>query len=188
MRYFCKIPGRNIYLSPINPEDAEIYTKWINDLPTAINLGHASQIFTLESEREMLETLAKEGQNFAIVLKENDELIGNCSLFSIRQLHRAAELGIFIGNPDHRGKGLGTEAVELLVEYGFKILNLNNIMLRVFAFNKGAVKAYEKAGFKTFGRRSQSYYLNGKYYDEIFMEILAKDCRTHYLNSLLPGE
>jgi len=69
MRYFSKIPGRNIYLSPINPEDAEIYTKWINDLPTAINLGHASQIFTLESEREMLETLAKGRTEFRHCLK-----------------------------------------------------------------------------------------------------------------------
>ncbi|HET6871520.1 MAG TPA: GNAT family protein, partial [Sporolactobacillaceae bacterium] len=83
-------------------------------------------------------------------------------------------------------KGLGTEAVQLIVEYGFKILNLNNIMLQVFEFNKSAIRSYEKAGFNEFGRRREAYYLNGKYYDDIYMEILAKDCQTRFLNPIMP--
>jgi RimJ/RimL family protein N-acetyltransferase len=173
-------------LSPVNPGDVETYTKWINDLPTSVNLGNGSNVYSLEREKEALESMANEGQNFAIVLNKTDELIGNASLFSIKQIHRTATLGLFIGNKDHRNKGLGTETVQLLVEYGFKILNLNNIMLQVFEFNKGAIRSYEKAGFKEFGRRNEAYYLNGRYYDDIYMEILAKDCKTNYLNHVLP--
>lgn len=187
MKYFKKIQGDRIYLSPVNPDDATTYTEWINDLPMSINIGASTKVYSLNSEREALESMAKEGQNFAIVLAETDELIGNCSLMGIRPVHRNAELGIFIGNKTQRNKGLGTEVVQLLVEYGFKVLNLNNIMLKVFEFNKGAIRAYEKAGFKEFGRRSQTYFINGKYYDDVFMEILAGDCKTHFLDEFMPN-
>ncbi len=112
--------------------------------------------------------------------------MGNCSLFSINHIHRTADLGLFIGEEKYRNKGIGTEVVQLLLAYGFKVLNLNNIMLKVFEFNKGAMKAYQKAGFQVFGRRRQAYYINGKYYDEVFMEVLAEDFISEYLNEKMP--
>ena len=85
------------------------------------------------------------------------------------------EVGLFIGEEENRSKGYGTEALSLHVEYGFNYLNLKNIMLKVFSFNKRAIKSYEKIGFKVFGKRTEDYYLNGKWYDEYFMEILRKE-------------
>ena len=77
-----------------------------------------------------------------------------------------------IGDEENRSKGYGTEAMKLLVDYGFNILGLHNIDLNVFEFNKQAIKAYEKVGFKEYGRRHESYFLDGKFYDEISMEII----------------
>ena len=110
-----------------------------------------------------------------INLKENDELIGNCSFTEIDLIHRNAMLGIFIGDEKNRGNGYGKEAIKLLLEYGFNNLNLNNIMLNVYEFNKGAIKVYESLGFKKFGTRHKSYYFKGKFYDEIQMEILKEE-------------
>ncbi|HOQ75070.1 MAG TPA: GNAT family protein [Thermoclostridium sp.] len=186
MRYFSKLVGENILLSPINIDDLEQYTAWLNDLSITINLGNASTPISLASEKEFLEKLTREGHNYAIVLKENETLIGNCSLFNINPIHRTAETGIFIGDEKHRGKGYGTEAMMLLLAYGFKVLNLNNIMLKVFSFNQRAIKSYEKAGFRVIGRRSQAYQVNGKHYDEVFMEILAQDFRSTLLDDVLP--
>ncbi|TYQ18120.1 UNVERIFIED_CONTAM: RimJ/RimL family protein N-acetyltransferase [Acetivibrio alkalicellulosi] len=186
MKYFKKIEGKKLYLSPVNPEDVGIYTKWVNDLSMSIRLGSASNVYSLQQEKSFLESMAKEGHNFAIILKDSDKLIGNGSLFSVNNTYRSATLGLFIGDEENRNKGLGTEALQLLTEYGFKILNLNNIMLQVFEFNKAAIKCYEKAGFRTFGKRTMSCCINGKYYDEYYMEILPKDIKSTFLDEFLP--
>lgn len=162
MKYFKKIEGEKVYLSPMNLEDIEKYVKWMNDFSTTDGLGSSSKVTTFESERSwLINNMDKKEQQFAIVLKETDELIGNCGFVDINHLHQKGEVGLFIGEEENRSKGYGTEALSLLVEYGFNYLNLKNIMLKVFSFNKRAIKSYEKIGFKVFGKRTEDYYLNG---------------------------
>lgn len=176
MKYFKKIEGEKVYLSPMNLEDIEKYVKWMNDFSTTDGLGSSSKVTTFESEKSwLINNMDKKEQQFAIVLKETDKLIGNCGFVDINHLHQRGEVGLFIGEEENRSKGYGTEALSLLVEYGFNYLNLKNIMLKVFSFNKRAIKSYEKVGFKVFGKRTEVYYLNGKWYDEYFMEILRKE-------------
>ena len=176
MKYFKKIEGEKVYLSPMNLEDIEKYVKWMNDFSTTDGLGSSSKVTTFESERAwLINNMDKKEQQFAIVLKETDKLIGNCGFVDINHLHQRGEVGLFIGEEENRSKGYGTEALSLLVEYGFNYLNLKNIMLKVFSFNERAIKSYEKVGFKVFGKRTEVYYLNGKWYDEYFMEILRKE-------------
>lgn len=176
MKYFKKIEGEKVYLSPMNLEDIEKYVKWMNDFSTTDGLGSSSKVTTFESERAwLINNMDKKEQQFAIVLKETDKLIGNCGFVDINHLHQRGEVGLFIGEEENRSKGYGTEALSLLVEYGFNYLNLKNIMLKVFSFNKRAIKSYEKIGLKVFGKRTEDYYLNGKWYDEYFMEILKKE-------------
>ena len=142
MKYFPKLVGSRLYLSPMNVEDAPTYVKWLNDKTVSENLGLDMKVTTLEGEKEWLKKNQND-YNFAIVLKENDELIGNCGFDEIDLIHRNARLGIFIGDEKNRGNGYGKEAIKLLLEYGFNNLNLNNIMLNVYDFNKRAIKVYE---------------------------------------------
>lgn len=186
MKYFKKLVGDRVYLSPVNPEDVEKYTHWINNLSLSVKLGVSREVFGIQREQEILQDMAKEGHHFAIVSLQNHELLGNCSLFSIHPVHRTAEAGIFIGEEASRGQGFGTEALQLLCEYGFQLLNVQNIMLRLYEFNKPALRSYEKAGFREIGRRTQSYYVNGHYFDEIFMEMLPQDLTAHRLSATLP--
>lgn len=188
MKYFRKLVGDNVYLSPVNMEDLKQYTQWLNDLHITTRLGNATENITMDKEKELLERLDKDGHMYAIIEKETDTLLGNIGLFNINNIHRIAEIGIFIGNSECRGKGYGTEAMRLLMEYGFKILNLYNIMLTVKDFNENAIEAYKKIGFKEFGRRKECYFLNGKYYDVIYMEVLAKEFKGEFLNELMPRD
>jgi len=179
MKYFRKLSGKNLYLSPMNMEDMPQYTKWINDNSISDNLGNTWQLISVEKEKSILEGMAKEGYNFAIIRAEDDQLLGNISLFDINQIHRNAQCGLFIGEEENRGKGYGAQALSLLLEFGFDTLNLNNIMLKVFSFNEMAVSCYKKVGFKTVGERRNSYYLNGRYYNDIYMDILKEDFTSH---------
>lgn len=92
--------------------------------------------------------LLKSSSNFAIVKTEDDTLIGNCGLDKVDHISRKATIGIFIGDKDNRGKGYGSEALKLLLDFGFKYLNLNNIDLQVVDFNKNAIACYKKWDLK----------------------------------------
>ncbi len=174
MKYFRKIEGERLYLSPMNTDDYLTYTKWFNDRAVVENLGAYSQNFGILAEKDAVESLAKTGHNYAIVLNEGDELIGNISLMKINDVYKSAELGIFIGENNNRGKGYGTEAIKILVDYGFNTLNLKNIMLTLDSENIGGYKCYQKAGFEEFGKRHECRYINGSYHDTIYMEIINK--------------
>lgn len=171
-KYIPKIIGEKVYLSPMLLDDLEQYTRWMNDFEVTRYLGQAAKCYSLESEKKILEGLVSDGHNYAVVLKGEDRLIGNASLFDIQHIHQRAEIGLFIGEAKDRGKGYGPEVVKLLVDYGFRYLNLNNIMLKVFSGNTAAINAYKKCGFREIGRRSRSYFVENKWHDEIFMEIL----------------
>lgn len=173
MRYFEKIRGERLYLSPVNEDDLEIYTKWMNDKDITEKIGNYYKNITLSSEKKYLENVNE--YSFAIVLKKENRLIGNISLMDVNNINQTASLGIFIGEKEDRNKGYGKEAIKILLDYGFNTLNLNNIMLSVFSFNEFAIMTYEKLGFKKIGQRRNSIYRNGKLYDEIFMDILKDD-------------
>lgn len=175
MKYFHKLVGEKVFLSPLNKEDVEKFTEWISDLEASLYLGSAEQVVSLQNEEEMLQEMMQEGYNFAIVEKALDELMGSCGLMNVNTIHGTAELGIFIGNKNHWGKGYGTEACNLLLDFGFNILNLNNIMLAVYDYNQRALACYEKLGFNEIGRRREAREIGGEKYDEIYMDILAAE-------------
>ena len=174
MKYFPKLMGNRLYLSPVCIDDAPMYVKWMNDKTVSENIGIDTKVSTLEGEKKWL-LKNQNDYNFGIVLKEGDELIGGCGFSQVDLIHLNGKLVIFIGDEQNRGQGYGKEAIKLLLEYGFNNLNLNNIMLMVYSFNTRAIKLYESLGFKKFGVRHKSYYFKNKFYDEIFMEILKEE-------------
>jgi len=169
--YFKKMVGKKCYLSPMDINDAEKYTEWLNDLEVIINLTHYNKVINVENEKNFLENLSKE-HNYSIIDIETNELIGSCGFIGLDHLNQTAEIGIFIGNKTHWNKGIGTEALILLLDYGFMALNLHNIQLRVYSFNERAIKSYKKIGFKTIGNRREALRRGNKLYDIIFMDIL----------------
>ncbi|MDR0301163.1 MAG: GNAT family N-acetyltransferase [Treponema sp.] len=170
--YYKKLVGKKCYLSPIDLNDAEKFTEWLNDLEVTTNLGPLySGIINVEGEKEILKDLSQK-HNYSIIDIETNELIGNCGFLEIDNVNQIAEIGIFIGNKKFWGKGYGTEALVLLIDYGFKALNLHNILLKVFSFNERAMKCYEKVGFKIIGKRREALNRGDKKFDAIFMDIL----------------
>jgi RimJ/RimL family protein N-acetyltransferase len=163
--------GKKCYLSPIDINDVEKFTEWLNDLEITKYLILYPQIISIENEKGYLEKLSKE-HIYSIIDIDNNELIGNCGYGDIDHLNQTAEVGIFIGNKKYWNKGYGTEALSLLLDYGFKALNLHNISLRVYSFNERARKSYEKTGFKIIGKKREALLRGEERYDIILMDIL----------------
>lgn len=174
MKYYKKIEGSRLYLSPVNIEDRDIYTKWMNDKEVTENIGRYYKMINNYFEYEIFKNYSKE-YHFVIVLKENDTLIGSVFFMDLNSINQSAKLGIFIGDEKNRNKGYGKESINLILDYGFNTLNLNNIMLTVYSFNEIAINTYKKLGFKTIGNRRKCIYKEGKFYDEIYMDILKDE-------------
>ena len=183
MKYFKKLVGDRIYLSPRNSEDVKKYTEWLNDFQVTDYTGRSGQLVTLESEKKYLEENVNDQGVFAIVEKDTDKLIGTVGLHEINHIHRKATLGIFIGEQEYLSKGYGTEAIRLILDYGFNYLNLNNINLDLMEFNERAYACYKKCGFKEYGRRRKCEFINGKYYDVISMDILSEEFNGEFIRN-----
>lgn len=183
MKYFKKLIGEKIYLSPMNVEDAEKFVEWLNDFSVTDYVAGSSNVMTLQGELEWFQDISKKRANFAIITMEKEELIGTISIESIDFINRIGTLGIFIGTEEGRNKGYGTEAVNLILDYGFNYLNLQNIKLDVLDFNERAIACYKKCGFKEYGRRRKCKFINGKYYDDISMDILSEEFKGDFIKN-----
>ncbi len=187
MKYLKKLIGDRIYLSPKGSSEEEIqkFTEWMNDFQVTDYTGRTSQITTYAGEKEYLEISEKNTENrtFNIVNLEDDKLVGTVGLEHINWIERSAVLGIFIGDDDFRSNGYGTEAIRLLLEYGFKYLNLHSIRLDLLSVNERAHKCYLKCGFKDSGKSREEIFLNGKYYDKLHMDILENEFEGDYIRN-----
>ena len=171
------IVGERVALGPLRRDLLPLYTRWINDLGTTRTIGLAPGPMTEEQELEWFEGQAKAEDNIALTAYERENLqpIGNTSLFEVDYRNSRATFGILIGEAEYRGKGYGTETTRLMLDYAFTALGLHNVMLTVFTFNPAGIRAYEKAGFKEFGRRRECRRMGSRLYDEVYMDCLASE-------------
>ena len=173
------LTGNKIILKPITLEDCEEYVEWRNSSFVSKNFIIQKK-YTIEQQTNWINTIvnSKEVEQFIIVDKVSGEKIGSVYLINIELINKKAEFGIFLKSEVFSGKGFGKEATALIIKYGFELLKLNKIYLRVFANNVSAIKLYIKSGFVFEGIAREDVYVNGSYRDMIFMAILKKN----YLN------
>lgn len=153
------------------------YIKWINDESILQWIGSNNKIYDYTEELEYATNPNPKGTyRFNIVIKENNsyQLIGNCDIRVINGT-RNGILGILIGDKNSRNKGYGTEAIKMLIKYGFEQLNLHRIGLTLNSDNKRALKCYEKAGMTVCGKERETQWYNGKWADTVHMDILEQE-------------
>jgi diamine N-acetyltransferase len=184
------IEGELVALGPLRREHIPVNLRWINDFETTRMLGLPPRPMTLEQETTWYERAAGNdpGTAFTIYDRATGLPIGNCELHEVDHRNRRTEVGIMIGEPGARGRGFGTEAMRLLLDYAFTVLGLHSVMLTVFEYNLPGRRCYEKVGFREIGRRRESQWYNGRFWDEISMDILASEFESPVLNALFAPE
>lgn len=187
MPHYQKLLGTRCYLSPCSPEDAALWAQWDNDLGITIPLGDEAYLPAgLDVTYESITTIVKQRQHiFSILDLATGTVIGRALFFDIDHVNQGAMVGLVIGDRAYWGKGYGFEAMQLLLDYGFNLLNLHNIMLGVFAFNQRALRLYQKLGFREIGRRRQARMIAGQRHDVIFMDLLATEFVSPYVQRLI---
>jgi len=169
--------GERVALGPLRADLVPAYHRWEQQLAVLAGFGQTTPD-TLEARQSSYEAASQAGSdsaNFTIYAKDNTgawEPVGTTTLH-IDQRKQVADYVIMLG--ERRGEGLGTEATRLTLDWAFNVAGLINVKLEVWAPNRGAIRAYEKAGFKHVGiRRSGARWL-GRPCDEVIMDALPGD-------------
>lgn len=164
-----------IKLTPLNKEDLPLLYEWINN-KELVHYNTQYKPIDYQSHEEWFGKIknSKDMVIFAIRKSSGNKLIGTCQLHSISSVYRTAELQIRIGDEKEQQMGFGTDAVKLLVEYGFKDLNLRKIFIHVFSDNMRAINVYKNVGFVQEGLLKEHCFIDGKYKDILIMSIFQK--------------
>jgi RimJ/RimL family protein N-acetyltransferase len=167
--------GNNVYLRRLAREDLSNTIEWINDEKIMVIMGVRGPR-NQEIQEKWFDNLNQQKKNmvFAICLEDSNLHIGNVSLFDINFIDSNAGLTIFIGDEEQRGKGYGSESLELLLRYAFDYLNLHKVHCKTNS-NNYAAELYKKLGFKQEGVLREQSYEFGEYVDKIRFGILSEE-------------
>lgn len=170
--------GPRVDLRPVEESDLPYFTRWLNDEQVAGKLTVIRPVSLADEQRWYADRIVKENAasvKLTIVLRETRQPIGVIALERIDHLHGTATLGWFIGPVAEWGKGYGPEALRLLLDYAFLVLNLRKINAAVFDFNERSKRGLEKCGFREEARLSQQHYRQGRYADELLLALFRAD-------------
>lgn len=171
------IENQKIYLRKMEYSDTENIVKWRNSDFVREHFIYQA-LFTKESHEHWIKTMVETGKvdQLIICIKGDNEAedvpVGSVYIRDIDTTHNKAEYGIFIGEEAARGRGIGSMAAALMIEYCFKQLKLHRLFLRVFADNAQAIRSYEKAGFVKEAYLKDDVKIQGEYRDIVLMGIL----------------
>lgn len=172
------VDGKRIYLRGLCPDDVnERYYCWMNDPEVTRFLESRFYPITPAELRDFVSAHTSNLHNvfLAIVLKEKGTHIGNIKLGGIDWVHRFANVGLLIGEKEYWGQGYASEAIALVTEYAFRVLNLGRLTAGFYAANVGSIKAFEKAGWQREGVQKLHYFSDGEYVDRISLAVNRDD-------------
>lgn len=172
-------------LRRLNPDDAPtILPHWNvyeldRYLPISLPMTNEDMIRYIENVNEAFENSSM--LTFGIETLEDGQLIGIISLGSISWISRFGEIGHFaIFDLERRGRGYGADALRVLLNVAFSVLELHSVYLWVEAFNNRAIRFYEKIGFKSQGKLREMGCRDGERHDVVIMDILKTDFLGKY--------
>ncbi|WP_312862920.1 MULTISPECIES: GNAT family protein [unclassified Rhizobium] len=157
-----------------------------DDMETRLALGSHAEIAEMYGvNKDDMKPVTREGaarwlqwltdHPHAWVIEINGVFAGEIRLDNVNRQDRRATMAIGINNPALLSKGFGTEAITLLLGHAFGEMGLHRIGIRVLAYNKRAIRAYEKCGFIVEGRERETAYVNGSWHDDIMMGLLDRE-------------
>ncbi len=174
--------GELVCLKGRDPEQfAAALSRWNRDSEFHRLLD--SDISRVVSKKSLKEWMDKELDNppdhhdylFMIHTLQDDRLIGFIGLDGISWSNGDCWVFIALGERDSWGKGYGTDAMRIILQYAFSELNLHRVSLDVFSYNPRAIRSYEKSGFEVEGRARGMMKREGQRHDFLYMGILKEE-------------
>jgi RimJ/RimL family protein N-acetyltransferase len=172
------LEGEMIRLRPIRADDAEAMWDMVNDPDGRRTTGTTAVWTRAETDRWCATVSGREGRiDLAITANGADEYLGEIVLTDIDEALGSANLRLVM-RPGYRGRGYGTEAIELVLGLAFDGIGLHRVELDVLSINARALSLYENIGFAVEGRRRDAYRDGDGWCDGIMMAMLEDEFRV----------
>lgn len=173
------IEGKKVYLRPYEPDDLDVLYPSLYHVETR-RLTGTQQIFSRAGALAFIEKMAGDNSRLDLVIcsQETGQAAGEVVLNNIDYVNRSANIRIGLFNEKEFNQGFGTEAIILMLDHAFGILNLHRVELGVFEFNPRALHVYEKIGFKREGLIRDYLFYDHQYHNQVIMGILEDEFRT----------
>ncbi|MFI3201343.1 MAG: GNAT family protein [Eubacteriales bacterium] len=167
-----------IYLRKIELEDTELIIRWRNSEYVRPFFIY-QEPFTREGHLKWIETMIDTGRGYQFMICEKETLlpIGCVYLRDYEKGHKHIEYGIFIGEHSLKGKGVGTLAARLIIQFAFEQLQVHRVFARVIAGNIASSRIMMKAGLQEEARLRDHVFLQGEYKDLLLYGILENECK-----------
>lgn len=172
--------GELIHLAIPDPErDPEIESKWTHDPEYLHTFDPApARPQSPDQIRKKYEAAEKDKDKqfyFAIRARADGRLLGFVKLFDLSWNHGNGSILIGLGSPEDRGRGYGSEALRMILRYAFGELNLHRVTAGVLGYNVGALRFFERAGFRVEVRQRQAVHRYGRRWDEVILGLLREE-------------
>lgn len=170
------LKGKKVILRPLRKStDLESCLRWIND-PEITQYLSIYLPMSAQSEEEWFDALSKRQNDIIFAIETLDgALIGTMGLHGINWKDKTATTGAMIGEKEYWGKGYGTDAKMILLDYALNTLNLRKICSSVLSYNKRSLRYNLHCGYKIEGVRKKQMFKSGRYRDEIILGVFKKD-------------
>jgi ribosomal-protein-alanine N-acetyltransferase len=116
---------------------------------------------------------------FQLIENDSQTVIGGCGFHNWYLDHKRAELGYALPNEDFKKKGIMSEALIAVIDYGFNKMGLHRIEALVGTGNTASLRLLEKNNFTKEGLLRQHYFVNNQYEDSLVFSLLKKDHKKH---------
>lgn len=164
------LEGPNVLLREVETSDVnENYHRWMNDPEVNKYMETRFRSQSVEDIRDYVRKMngAPDIIFLAIIYKKGNSHIGNIKLGPISKIHRRGEISFFIGEKRLWGKGLASEAVDLLTNYALEEIGLVKVTAGCYSSNSGSNRVFEKLGYVVEGVQLKHYFCEGKLEDRI---------------------
>lgn len=171
------LENKNILLRPIENEDVEIIYRLENNTELwqySYMSAPVSRYALLEYVKlEEFDIYQKKQFKFVIENKENRKILGQIDLYDFEVYHSRIAIGVTLLKKE-QGKGYGTQAVGLAVDYCLNYLKINQIHCDISVSNKRSIKLFTNLGFTVSGRKKQWKQNRYGFEDVLFLQLLKK--------------
>lgn len=173
-----QIETERLILKGFSPDDMKVLFENYPKPEIKKILGHRSEEEYLKEESKYKNGYASYNRSFILFLltdKSTGTIIGRCGLHNWNADHRRAEIGYTMEDENHKRKGLMAEAVEAIIGYGFKQMDLNRIEALVGPNNIPSLRLMEKNHFIREGVLRNHYYISGVFEDSVMFSKLREE-------------
>ncbi len=170
------IVGQCVVLEPFAERHlSDEYLQWLNNPEVCRWNSHGESKYSLLQARKYLKSIRSDAHKkvFAILMKQDKRHVGNISLY-ISPQNNSGEIAILIGATECWGKGVGTEAFRLVMEYAFNSLKLHRIYAGIASKNTGMIRVVQKLGFHNEGVQRDAFLKKGRYWDVLNWALLNR--------------